>query len=68
MKDESTILGTTVTLTDAQVHQIAELAAEKAIEEVYIQVGKGVLRKVAYLVGLGVIALLLWLGKQGFSA
>lgn|GEM_PF-1824404 len=55
-----------VPLSDRQIEAIAERAAEKALEKVYAQVGKSVLIKAAWLVGLVVTGLLLWLGGKGF--
>ena len=52
-------------LTSDEIEQIAEKAAERALEKVYVQVGKGVLRKAAWLLGVALIGLLMWLGSQG---
>jgi hypothetical protein len=52
-------------LTDAQLEIIAEKAAVKALEKVYTEVGKSVLKKAAWLVGVAVIGLVMWLGSQG---
>ena len=48
-------------LTDAQIEQIAERAAEVALNKVYTEVGKSVLKKLAWLTGAAVIGLALWL-------
>ena len=53
-----------VTLDDAQVHLIAERAAQKALQHVYEEVGRTVLRKVAWVIGVAVFALLIWLAKH----
>jgi hypothetical protein len=52
-------------LTDAQLELIAEKAAVKALEKVYTEVGKSVLKKAAWLAGVAVIGLVIWLGGQG---
>ncbi len=52
-------------LTSDEIEHIAEKAAERALEKVYVQVGKGVLRKAAWLLGVALIGLLMWLGSQG---
>ena len=52
-------------LTDAQLELIAEKAAVKALEKVYTEVGKSVLKKAAWLTGVAVIGLVMWLGSHG---
>lgn len=52
-------------LTEAEIDSIAERAAKKALESVYADVGRSVLKKAAWLTGLVVIGLALWLiGKD----
>ena len=54
-----------IQLTDAQIEAIAERAAEVALNKVYAEVGKNVLKKLAWLTGAAVIGLALWLaGNQ----
>lgn len=50
-----------VELTDEQIEHIAERAAEVALNKVYAEVGKSVLKKLAWLTGAAVIGLALWL-------
>lgn len=50
-----------IQLTDAQIEAIAERAAEVALNKVYAEVGKNVLKKLAWLAGAAVIGLALWL-------
>ena len=45
------------TLTDEQIELIAERAAEKAIERVYTEIGKSVVRKALWLLGIVVVGL-----------
>lgn len=52
-------------LTEEQIELIAERAAEKALQHVYASVGKGLLNKVAWVLGAAVIGLLLWMGGKG---
>jgi hypothetical protein len=52
-------------LTDAQIEIIAERAAEVALEKVYTEVGKSVLKKLAWLTGAAVIGLAMWLSGHG---
>jgi len=50
-----------IPLTDAQIEVIAERAAEVALNKVYTEVGKSVLKKLAWLTGAAVIGLAMWL-------
>jgi hypothetical protein len=50
-----------VQLTDEQIEAIAERAAEVALNKVYTEVGKSVLKKLAWLTGAAVIGLAMWL-------
>lgn len=54
-----------IPLTDAQIEAIAERAAEVAIDKVYTEVGKTVLKKLAWLTGVAVIGLAMWLAGHG---
>lgn len=48
-------------LTDEQIEMIAERAADVAFKKIYEEVGKNVLKKLAWLTGAAVIGLALWL-------
>ena len=54
---------------EAVLEKIAEKAAEKAIEKLtdhlYREVGKSVVEKLFYLIGVCVVALYLWLQHKG---
>ncbi|GAA4401259.1 hypothetical protein [Quisquiliibacterium transsilvanicum] len=52
-------------LTDEQIEEIAERAAEVALNKVYTEVGKNVLKKLAWLTGAAVVALATWLSSHG---
>lgn len=54
-----------IQLTDAQIEAIAERAAEVALNKVYTEVGKNVLKKLAWLTGVAVIGLAMWLAGHG---
>ncbi len=53
-------------LTDQQIDEIAERAAQKALQIVYAEVGKSVLKKLAWLVGAVVVGAALWLTGKGY--
>lgn len=59
-------------LTDDQIDAIAKKAAERAVEQltnqVYQQIGKGVVRKFFYIVGVVCVAVYLWLVHVGIIA
>lgn len=51
------------------VEQAAEKAADKALEKIYAEVGKTVLRRLAWLLGIVVVSLALWLaGKNALHS
>lgn len=54
-----------VQLTDEQIGEIAERAAEVALNKVYTEVGKNVLKKLAWLTGVAVLGLAMWLAGHG---
>ena len=56
--------GKQVELTDDQIEAIAERAAEVALNKVYTEVGKSVLKKMAWLAGVAVIGLAMWLARH----
>ena len=52
-------------LTDLEIEEIAERAAEKAVEKFYLEIGKQTVKKALMVIGAGVIFLLIWLGSHG---
>ncbi len=52
-------------LTEHDIDEIAEKAAERALEKVYAQVGQNILKKITWLLGLVAIGLAMWLGSNG---
>lgn len=56
-------------LTDAQIDKIAEKAADKAVakitDQVYREVGKGVIKKLFWIVGVTSVALFFWAQSKG---
>lgn len=58
-------------LTEEQIDEIAERAAEKAIEKmttsVYRQIGKSIVEKVVYAAGASVVALSIYLAAKGIK-
>ena len=57
-------------LSDEQLEEIAERAAEKAIakvtQDLYTSIGKAVLTKVIWSVGVAWVALIIWMQARGF--
>jgi len=51
-----------VKLTEAQIDAIVDKAVEKTFQRMYQQVGKSVLTKLTWLVGVSVVGLFMWLG------
>jgi len=60
---------TPLPLTDAQIEEIAERAANRAIEklttEAYKSIGKSVVQKFVWIVGVCAVALYFWLQQKG---
>lgn len=50
---------------DERMEHIAEVAAERAIQKVYAGIGKGVLKKAAWFIGVAIISILSWLAGAG---
>ena len=55
----------TMPLSDDQIEAIAERAAERALEKVYEQIGRSVVKKALWIVGVGSLTLLAWLAGSG---
>lgn len=57
-------------LSDEQLEEIAARAAEKAIakvtQDLYTSIGKAVLTKVIWSVGVAWVALIIWMQARGF--
>ncbi|MFC4518619.1 hypothetical protein [Cupriavidus pinatubonensis] len=53
-------------LTEEQIDEIAERAAQVALERVYTQIGKSVVSKFLWLVGAGTLAVAAWLNGAGY--
>ena len=59
-----------VHLTDEQIEEIAERAAKKAVEQmtnqIYMEVGKGVVKKALYLLGALIVGAGIWAKAKGW--
>lgn len=57
-------------LSDEQIEEIAERAAEKAVSkltaQMYQNIGKGVVNKLFLIVGVCAVGLYAWLNAKGF--
>lgn len=52
-------------LTEAQIDDIVERAVEKVFQRIYAEVGKNVLKRLAWVIGLVSMGLLVWLAGKG---
>lgn len=52
-------------LTEDQIDKIAERAAAKVLINIQLQVGRGVLNKLAWIIGAIVVGVSLWLSAKG---
>ena len=50
-----------------RLEQIAQKAADKAIEKVYAEIGKSFLRKAAWAVGAILLSILAWMAGRGMK-
>lgn len=55
---------TPVQLTEAQIDEIVDRAVNKVFDRIYVEVGKNVVRKVMWAIGLGATGLLVWLAGK----
>lgn len=59
-------------LSEDQIEEIAEKAAEKAIakltNQIYLEVGRGVVKKALYLIGAFVVGAGLWAKAKGWMS
>lgn len=59
-----------ITISEDQIEEIAELAAKKAVEKLearmYQEIGRGVMKKLSWLVGIAAVGTFLWAQKNGW--
>lgn len=48
-------------LSEEEIEHIADKAADRALEKVYTEVGKSVLKKLAWIVGVIIVSVMVWL-------
>ena len=53
-------------LSDAQLDKISDLAADKVVARVQLEIGKSALRALLYVVGAVLVALVAWLTTHGY--
>lgn len=54
-----------IELTDEQIEAIAKRAADKTLDKIYEEVGRSTIRLGLWVLGLGCLTLLAWLGVTG---
>lgn len=52
-------------LSEEQMDVIAEKAATKALDKIYSEVGRGLLHKMAWGIGIAVVSVMIWLARSG---
>jgi hypothetical protein len=55
----------TTLLSEEQLNEIAERAADRALEKVYAQIGKSVVTKLLWVIGTTTLAIAAWLKGSG---
>lgn len=53
------------TISEDDIEKIADRAVEKAMERLYLEVGKSILQKFIWLVGVGTVAMYMWIQGRG---
>lgn len=53
-------------LTEHEIEAIAERAAQRALQHVYAEVGKSVLKKLMWAIGTIATVVLMWLAGNGY--
>jgi tetrahydromethanopterin S-methyltransferase subunit G len=56
-----------VHLTEAQIDRIVDRAVDKVFDRIYTEVGKSVVRKITWAIGIVVTGLALWLYGKGIK-
>jgi hypothetical protein len=54
-----------VQLTPEQIEEIAKKAVEIAFKEMYAEVGKSIVKKLFWIVGVLAVSLMVWLSAKG---
>lgn len=52
-------------LTNAEIDKVAKRAVDMAFQQMYEEVGKNVVRKVLWIIGVVAIGLAMWLSSRG---
>lgn len=60
----------TITISPDMLEEIAEMAAAKAVKKLedrmYQEIGKAILQKLSWLIGIVAVSVYLWVQKQGW--
>ncbi len=51
---------------NARMEHVVELAVDKVFTRMYEEIGKGIVEKLFWVLGIGALALLGWLAGKGF--
>ncbi len=54
-------------LSEEQLDELAERAADKALEKVYIQIGKSIVQKALWIIGASILPVYLFLKSKGLA-
>lgn len=54
-----------LSFSEEQIEAVATRAAEIALDKIYSEVGKGILKKLAWLMGIVLFSLAVWLIRAG---
>ena len=51
--------------TPEEVEEIANAAAERVLDKIYTEVGKSIIKRLAWLAGAAIVGLFIWLSSKG---
>jgi hypothetical protein len=51
--------------TPEEVEEIANAAAERVLDKVYAEVGKSIIKRLAWIAGAALIGVFMWLSSKG---
>ena len=53
-------------LSQGEFHAIVQEAKKQALDEVYADIGKGVVKRILWLLGIGTTAFATWVASKGY--
>ena len=54
-------------LTNAEIDKVAKRAVDMAFQQMYEEVGKSVVKRALWVIGVGALGLMVWLSSKGMD-